>query len=1027
MGRLSDMFFDTKKAKSDALTELLHRYLEFVYQEVLRWSKDKVWMREGDLDKPLGGKYPELTLRALLCDAHTAKRDMPNIFVFRGEKGDGRRFFIRKMIETCYESIHHMGWKQAQDQEISFRFPVYVPARIAQELKGSNLIELACQCFIQQMELTDKEQKTARKLITGLGSMGKLAVFFEEETNNHELINQLDAMELEYQPIAVFTELPEFEFEERDSIYCIRLEPLTASQIIKYLIAELPEQYSYKEAKQMLHDEREVEAILSKPEWMQLHIRMVRQNPGIRRTNTVNQIYDTFLSAQIDLAYERQGQKFLSKDDLEAWLIQQAKSESSQISETDEQYRKCFAKTDVFRSYSADFRFEGCKYYLIAKSYMSKRMTPRKVKGQLVAILKKEDLMVLKFFAGLCIARGRNQNVLFKELIHAVDDPEVVKKYSEPASLLAEVLTFTNRVGADGPELVKWACLEMQKSTYDTSVLVTLSRLNQANPNAAITNLLTEQYIESKNARVKRRIVYCFGCMGQGYFPDLLINELCAADPPMIEQEKRHLQYHISAALVDNCEKVENLREHFPDLERALSQHPDPILRSDFDTLYTWLNNPGGHLGRNGQNQCEDQLIKMLEEGQYWQKAHAAGALGRRSYGRGSLGLQSVVAKLTQTLDKTLASICQSGDEKSLKTVSYIVEACCQLARNNDYCKEVIAELRERLESQLNELPSAKISIVSYKHLQVALKLVDTGLRCLLDGTDSIRTELGMCFSSKDSLVQSLSYHCRREQDSDWQGLKEAIFRLEKWSSPEGAKLELKNIYHEQIKHDRKLYFSLTYLRHEDEAKMAGFLFLLQNDIYFITCRHCFFNGEENTIKAHPFVYDPEQISFSPACLDASERYHGIMCYPKDLFEPSSFDKHADDDIVIYRLLDIPASFSQIIFSEKDVPDAWKVMEESQLESFSFPITSRTQGKWISGSGYKIGAHGFFTMRTSEKLFKRVANWFSGVPIIQKASNVVVGMWKSSKEASGEILGIDIRSILDKLTRITKDGGGNYE
>ena len=833
--------------------------------------------------------------------------------------------------------------------------------------------------------------------------------------------------ELEYQPIAVFTELPKCEVEERASVYCIRIEPLTVPQIVKYLISELPELYSFQETKKMLQDQSEVAVILSKPEWMQLHIRVVEKNPDLRKYTTVNQIYDAFLSARIDSAYNSQAEKLLSSEELETWLIQRAKGESSQSSETDERYWECFAKTEIFRSRSTGFRFEGCKYYLIAKGYMSKNMTVKKVRYQLASILKKEDLMVLKFFAGLYLARGRNQDVLFKELVHLVDDPEVRKRYKEPAGLLAEVLTFTNRVGTDGPEFVNWACQEMQKSTYDTSVLVILSRLNRDNPNAAIVNLLTKQYTTTENPRVKRRIAYCFGFMGQNYFPDLLIDELCAAGLPATEQEKLHLQYHISAALVDNREKIADIREHFPDLERALSNHSDPILRSDFDTLFTWLNEGDGQQYRDAQNQCENQLIEMLEQGPYWKKAHAAGALGRRSYGRESLGLQSVVAKLIQALNNTLLTIRQSGDEKELKTVSYIVESCCQLAMNNGCCNEVLAELRKQLELHLNELPHAQLSIVSYKHLQVALKLVDTGLRHLSDGVGSIRTELGLCFSSRDDFVQSLSDRYQREQRSDWQGLRDVIQHLGGWSSPEGAKLELQRIYHDQTEFTRKLDFSLTYLRHRDEAKMVGFLFFFQNDIYFITCRHCFFKKDGNTYKSHSFLEEPDQITFSPVCLGGSERYHGVMCYPENLYKPLAFAQHADKDIVIYRLLDIPASFAQVIFSEEDLPNDWQAIEAAQIEVLSFPKTSQTQGKWFSCDNYRVGANGFFTMHTSVRFSQDDANWFSGAPVIQKSSDIVVGMWKGSKDASSEIWGIEIQAILDKLNLIMKDGGTNHE
>lgn len=1022
------------KVKSNALTELFHRYLEFLYQNYLQQGENKIWMREGDLDKPLGGPYLNQTLRCVLCEYCTVPQGLPNIFIFQGENGDGRRFFIRKIIEACYKSIHHIGWEQARDEKVSFRFPVYIPKDMLRErvYGGSqlDLIELVYQCVIRQLELTDKDElKIARELATELGHMGKLVVLFEEETcrDNKNFIERLNTLVgLEYQPMVVFIELPQLEMNNVGNCYCIRMEMLTVPQIVKYLTAELPELYSFKETEKMLREQSEVVTLLHKPERMQIHVRVVRENPELRKATTINQIYDAFLSARINLAYKSQmGQKH-SKIELEEWLIRRAKGESSQDSCLDEHCLKCFADTELFHKHSTDFRFEGCKYYLIAKSYIGTKLKAKEIRKRLLKILMNENLMVLKFFAGLYIALGKNQDALFKQLVSLMDDSKVRKKYKEPAGLLADVLTFTNRVGADGPEFVKWAVQEMGKKTYDTSVLEILSKLSQADPNVAITHQLLEQYSKTDNAREKRRIVYCFGYMSQVDFPNRLIEELCTPNPLPPTKERLHLQYHISAALVDRCWEIEDIRDYFPALEQAMSRNSDPILRSDFDTLFAKLNGQE-YQYRDTQNQCENQLIDMLEYGPYWQKAHAAGAIGRRNYDHDMLGISSIAAKLIQALDNTISTIFRLGDEgyKELKTVSYIIESCCQLAVKNNYCDEVKMELRKLLESQLSVLSGSGVSIVAYKHLQVALKLVGTGLKYLTDGKGDIRTELGLCFSSGENFLQTLSRAFSGKQGADWMGLKEEIKKLESWSTPEGAEQELRDIFRERSGCNGKLDFSLAYLWYGDIPKMAGFFFLFQNDIYFITCRHCFFRKDGIPKEPRLSAEELNQVTFFPACLNNQGRYHGVICYPENLYASASFDGCADEDTIIYRLTDIPASFAQVVFSEKNLPDG-KILQEERLEAFSFPEKSRTQGKWFQCTCYKNGARGFFTMYTDTTFNGEEVNWFSGVPVI-KSSDVIIGMWKGSRGAKGEVWGITIQSILDKLDQIVEERGAINE
>lgn len=1023
------MFLRGEKEKSDALTDLLHRYLEFLYQNYLKQKKNRIWMREGDLDKPLGELYQNRNLRDVLCKQSTTPREVPSILVFQGEKGDGRSFFVKKMIEACYENIHHLVWTQVADETVELRFPVYVRKDMTQGLTEYDLINLAYQCLIRQLELAEtQEKRDARTLIEKLGNMGKLAVFFEEEScaENPELIEQLYIPSDQiYQPIAVFTEQPQYSPQKWGRGCYIRMEPLTEEQMAVYLSSELPLLYGYKSAQEMLQKYREVAAILNKPERMEIYVRVTKNDSELGpEPITINQIYDAFLAGQIEEACKSTPGKAFTEDNLRTWLTQRARGIISQGPDEDRQFLECFQDTDMFRRRSDDFCFEGCKHYLIAKSYFQADMKPGKAKEKLKTILMNDDLMVLNFFAELYVSKHKKPEFLFKQLTELVDTPIIRNKYNEPAELLADVLIFTNRVEADATELVKWACKEMTKYTYDTSVLETLSRLNRRNPNASITKYLEEEYIKSTVPRVKRRISYCFGYMGQGAIPECLIQDLI--QPAGDKEKALHLQYHIIVSLVDSCREKDEIGKYFSEMEEKLGHHTDPILRSDFEVLYYKLN--GGTPYRESQKECENQLIRLLETGPYWQQAHAAGALGRRRYERDSLEITIVTGNLTTVLGRNLSEICNLHDEgrAKLKTVSYIVEACCQLAENNKCEVEMQRQLWQVLEDHINNLPDTEISIVAYKHLQVAWNLVVTGLKHLLGGTESIRKELGLCFSSKINLLSEFFKQLPRESGSGWQGLRDMIKHLEDWITPENAKKEIRKLFPEQPKRCQRIDYSLGYLWYQNIPKVIGFLFLYHGDIYFITCRHWFFQENDRASTLCAPQEELEHVKITPACLGMDRCYHGVKCYPKNLMTPASFDQSAKDDMVIYRVHDIHAMFSQVIFSEKNLPDSGQIRPDDTLDAFSFAEASQTMGSWFHCKDYEEIAHNFFNMNATAEFDAADANCFSGAPIIKK-TDTLVGMWKSCRTEKKKILGITVQAILDQLENINKNGSGDHE
>ena len=1031
------LFRRIKKAESDALTEMFHRYLEFLFQTQLQKRMKTLWMRKGDLDEPLpDDPFRTETLRSILKNQHTVPEGMPNFFILQGDMGDGRRFYLKKMLEVCYEEIHHIGWEQAQKQDVEFRFPILAVQEVVDwaesESSPLSLVDFALRCMIQQLELKGKERGVAQTLLEKLGKIGKLAVFFNEKMcdDTNALINRLTVPKRQaYRPIAVFIESSQFPSKRSGKYYCIRIQPLKIPQIIRYLCAELPGHYCAREAEKMLQEQAEVVDILSKPERLLLHISAVRRDPALKdSTNiTITKIYESFLSAQVNQAYNiqsSQDNKTVSEAQLTEWLICRAKAKEFPDDPVGEQCERCFADTEMFNETLTNFRFEGCKYYLIAQSYFTHSNSWNNIRKRIRYILLNEHPMVLKFFADICVVKNSHPETFFKQLVALMNDPnenEVRAVCDAPAKLLADILTFTGRVGRDGVEFVKWAGKEMWKDVYDTSVLEVLSSLNKQN--GAIASQLEDQYTKTKNAREKRRIAYCFGYLGPGQLSEQMIQDFCKICAAKMDDETRHLQYHISTALIDCCQRSEDLYSFFGQLEDVLGNHVDPILRSDFDTLYTQINNSRYQATREEQRRCEDELIWLLEHGKYYQMAHAAGALGRRNYDHGDWGLRSVIDRLLAVLDKILSDMSQvqTVESDALKAVSYIVESCCKLAERNHCYTEVGIGLRQRLESHLDVLLRIDVPILVYQCMEVALKLMATGLIWLVDPILEVRAELGLCFSSNTTILHVLSDLTERDRGTDEVGLKEKIQALEELFDTTKVEEKLRCKFQHQSECGRELDFSLAYLMHEEKPIMAGFLFCYQGDIYFITCRHCFFKEGAETELRIP-LEELDQVVFSLACLDDKEQYHGTMRYPKNVSEPASFEGSAADDLVIYQLTDVPMWLTQVVFSKERVLTGADGIE-GRLKAFSFPEWSRIPGRFIYGSSYNVASRGFFFLTADpQQPLGGDADWFSGVPIIKENDGIwIVGMWKASDNEDQKIFGSTMSAILSELDKITKE------
>lgn len=1064
-----------KDTEDFALTELFHRYLQYLYDNYLNKCISARWMREGVLQEKLRLEpFVEQTLFTLLTKQSSVSIKDPYIFILQGDKGDGRRFFVRKMIEVCYTQIQHIIWSQAiSDRE--FRFPVFACKNMVKDASlregNINLVEFAIKCIIQQLQLSkNSEVELAGTLVKELGRRGKLALFFDEnmfdgDTENviqnriESFVSRLEIQCItEVRPIAVFFGPRKFYIQDKEKCkkyFYIPIGPMTEFQIAQYLVAELPDHYhSFRETEIWLKEYEEAATILSKPERLLMYINYIRHEKSNSNNFTqiykaeimLSNIYSSYISAQIHQILTKPNCK-VTQQKIESWLTAFAKGE---IYQNDENIRSYFDACDMFSNGTNQFRFEGCKYYLIAKYYFdfehkSKRQIKTQIKERLELILASENYRVLEFFVSFCVNLKKiDSKFTFNELLSLMKNEEYRTKYDAPAAALAQILIFTNRIAEDGQTFIKkWVSPEMRKQTYDVSVFDALSRLSRSDQRNVIVTQLENRYAEisaiahedveaKKNFREMRRIAYYFGYVSQGDLPEQIINDL--SKKPQNDY-MRHLQYHIISALIDNIDNKKHdigFVDQFENLGEILNSSEtdsDCILISDFDVLYTRVK--GKHYyDEQIQKKCERKLIDLLREGIYFEQAHASGALGRRDYGSDPESVNRVVNKLIEALNESLDDISEvsSTDPNQLKAVSYIVEACCQLASKNNCSEKVAGHLEDSLKIYLEKLLDIFVAISVYNHLEVALKLVVTGIQCLKNNNKSVRRMLGLCFSTKDSLCECLIKLKQEVGEAAPKIIDIWIQKLKERSSSTEIERKLRDRFNYNGSVGQKIDFSLASLSYKGKSLMIGFFFSFRSNIYFITCRHCFFYYSDVSKPIVPTGHYNDVV-FSIACLSESPLYRGKLCYPKEPCAEESFDTNAIDDLMIYQLIDCPAYLSKVIFGEEDIPND-EVQYDAVLKVFSFLEYYGKSGHWFRLTCYENVANNFFDIapQREQHFSPDSANGCSGAPIVYDRMSNVVGMWKSSfggnddhiKRATS-VRGVTIKAIYQILARIANE------
>lgn len=327
-----------------------------------------------------------------------------------------------------------------------------------------------------------------------------------------------------------------------------------------------------------------------------------------------------------------------------------------------------------------EFHFIGCKHYLAAEKLLYELQNQKGQREDILctpAFLEKENYQIYLFLIDLIkdkVKEQETQKEYFDIIWKSITDDRMQGENNRVQVLISILERFgrmhdVNFINA----FLNFVLKELSSKYYDSHVFDTIHMINEDYPDVGINDYLKKCYErlrkdtdKSKESvdNQKRRLSYFFGKEKCG-IPTAVIEDLL--DPTV----HIHVKYHIILAVIENYDEPGTqkiLKENYEKIT-ACTEKADCILYSDYLMLMAKINNvERGHVEE--ELRLQSKLFLELKQGQYWKRAHAAGALGRQ-------GLYASVEKLQEQLRNEMQQIETQRD--SLKAVSYIVEAICEL------------------------------------------------------------------------------------------------------------------------------------------------------------------------------------------------------------------------------------------------------------------------------------------------------------------------------------------------------------
>ena len=995
-----------------------------VYQEI----KDKAWTRENVLDEQLSEDVSNNSLRKLLTDPRTVSAEQKGVIVFRGEReGDGKKFYLNKLIETCYEAIPHFLWSdlgEIEKKENLFRFPILVDKDAVDcwlnQETAQNIAGLTAQCFMTKLQLITEEQcAVAQEVAEKLFQRGMLALFVMEDVHSSplQLIRRLIQLmpSAGLMPILIFLVDNSFSFEtwddEENKFYCIDIKPLSEEQILRYIAVELP---VCTELMAGVKEHREIVKLLSKQERLLKQVTVWKNN-----MNSQKDLELDILQIEGDFIKETIG----NNAELHRQLCEAAKLEL-QNEMIPQETLHALRKTDFF--YDEQFNYAESKYYLIAEEYAcnSELRAKSVLQGALEEIIRKWPREVQLYFAafymrGFEIPKKRKNRFgkYFNVLCTVLNNPDIREKQGlVPAFVIADTMFFLGKIEEKLDGFINWVMEELEKPDYDKRVFEALARIKNSVTDYQMEDVLCQKYVETDNLVVKRRIVY-FYSFAHCALPDEIVADMKYEEFSQ-EASKRHLSYHIISALTDTID-VSGFGEIKWVKDTAymewVEMDNDPIMQSELEAFYfkkvgRLYKSEGAYLKKSSS-----LLLKKFEEGADWEKTHALGALCRMP-GLEKDSINHTIKKLNDLLTKELYDSLYPKDSNFLRRVKYIVEACCTLAKHKSADPQsayslVLEKFSDHMIKYCKEYMNPDLSFSTYITAYSMFSMLVYGLVCLKKDNLSIRTLLAKEFSIErdwDTLMRNWGIDSMIELWTE--GFNDDLEDLvQEWKA-------IPSTFSAQII-VQKYNSSVGRIYVDNVYAGMGFMFREQYKsgyrVYCITCAHLFAGMDQCLNNVEIEMLGTEE---------QSRRYLIKLLHPEDIARELGAKATAKQDVSIWGVEDIPYRVFSEIYDETDWCDS--IPEKgSKLMSYGFPTDEVSEFGKIHGSPleyiyYQDMGNGFCRLKIPEEEKSDIyesAFGYSGAPIINSEGRICA--IHKGDESNWAFIGINSNIVKEILKR----------
>lgn len=570
------------------------------------------------------------------------------------------------------------------------------------------------------------------------------------------IINEFSKGKNRASNMAVYVVDEDRDFCNGQYCYFIKLEKLSRDEILSHINFIIKEDANTAEFfEKLLEENEQLQKELQIPERLLLlskvHEEKIQQNnisifgEELKQIKNVVQFYDFIIHNCIELCIRNTFRVRVGENTSTviyralkevAWSkIESIKDEKIWLNAIDERFwhslenqnkktqkdnqgiwKKLVNNPDFLVDDKKKFSFIGCEHYLVALNLFEKlQESNRSAKTALCnpIFLEKSNSQIFLFLIDIIKDKIDDEGIkeqYFNIIWSSITDDRISGEYNR-VQVLADVLkrygrmrdiTYINK-------FIEFILTEISRQYYDINVFDAIHRINEECPELDINRNLRERYQNLRRIRgtspelidnQKRRLSYYFG-KERCDIPEAAVADLVDRNVHL------HVKYHIILAIIENYipSNLRQMRKLLNRYDKRIAAcesdwKEDCILYSDYLLLRSKRDNMERGYGPE-ERELQRRLVTQLGEGEYWKRAHAAGALGRQ-------GLDGSVNNLQQQLRREIENIL--NDRNSLKAVSYIVEAICEIFyRLNEDIKRKGEEQERRAQYQASLEECVKI------------------------------------------------------------------------------------------------------------------------------------------------------------------------------------------------------------------------------------------------------------------------------------------------------------------------------